>query len=45
VEEEQGNAAQALFYLQQEVKYSPSSDTIKKHIQELQEGKPKTLEK
>lgn len=48
VEEDQGNQAKALAYLQQEVKYSPSPEAIKQRIQELKadpKPKPKPAEK
>jgi tetratricopeptide (TPR) repeat protein len=45
VEEEQGNLAKARDYLEQEVKYTPSPDAVKKHIEELKEGKPRPVGK
>lgn len=35
LEEKQGNAEKAIQYLEQELKYAPAPDAIRKHIQEL----------
>ena len=46
VEEDQGNQAKAVDYLEQEVKYSPSPEAIRTHIHDLKEGpKPNSVEK
>jgi tetratricopeptide (TPR) repeat protein len=40
VEEEQGNAGKAVSYLEEQLKYSPASEGIKKHIEDLKQKKP-----
>jgi tetratricopeptide (TPR) repeat protein len=37
LEENEGNAAKAIAYLEQELKYSPATGAIKKHIEDLKE--------